>query len=173
MSKEVIVRQLPSKKPKGVVIETPEEPQQVKTIEAPAKPDLKYAMSVLKDLGFKVSPPEIEVEKKTKKKSAKVRVQVSESESESEEEQVVVKTKKRIEKKIPKKREEKEEEDDEEEYVQLPPVKPVKPMVSSAPVNTKQVMQAQQPIAPKPQPVQIGVGSNPLARRLTPFGLPL
>jgi hypothetical protein len=180
--KVVVVKPKRSKKEK-VAIEQP--PEQHKTPQASL--DLGGAFSMLRDLGFEISHPKLMNNKS--QPEAQVNIKAPAPQEQKSEVPKVVKTKKRIERPIPKKKESDNEDEDEgdepiayattkveishkeRKEMNLPPPSKSVAQASARPAQAvnRPIVQA---VATAPVPVRAGYGANPLARKNTPFGLP-
>lgn len=179
--KVVVVKPKRSKKEKVAI----EQPPEQHTKPAQASLDLGNAFSMLRDLGFEISHPKL---MNNKQQEAQVTIKTPHQEQMSEVPKVV-KTKKRIERPIPKKKEsDNEDEDEGDEPIAYATTKVEinnkerkelnlpQPSKSVAQASARPAQAVNRPIvqavATAPVPVRAGFGLNPLARSKTPFGLP-
>ena len=130
------------------------------------------AFHVLTSLGFEISHP------KLMKNPNQMNLSLKKSEDNETNQKVIIKTKKTIEKKLPRKKDEKKQENDDEnkppEIKPLPviEVKKTQAIEMNKPqsVQTQVINSAKQTIQ-QPQVIKFGIGNNPLGHKRNPFGL--
>jgi hypothetical protein len=182
--KVVIVKPPAKGKSRKVAVEEPQQP----TVAKPQL-DLNGAFSMLRDLGFEISHPKLARANDQQTANVTIRKPHTQSSEDEEEAPKVIKSKKKVVKPLPKKKEESDEDmsegdepittttnkivisDKERKEKNLPKqavsvakVAQTAPTASQRPGTVGQVSQ--------PTRLNVGLGSNPLSRQKTPYGIP-